>query len=253
LPQRTLGKILGWGEVTIHRYESGALPDTSHHKMLKLLDNPEVMKELLIESEHMIPKTTFRRAMERINMLLEEQEDEEFIDMLKGKFEHISVDIESGFRQFNFIKFINVVLYFAQNVSQLWKTKLNKLLFYTDFSCFKEFTVSLTGSKYVKMEYGPVPKDYEGLLWGLETMGFIKVNSTDAGNNHTGFLIQHLSDFDPDVFTEEELALLNQISQEYGSYSSIEISEVSHKESAWLKTPFSHIISYKHAMELNRN
>ncbi len=251
LPQRTLGKILGWGEVTIHRYETGALPDASHHKMLRLLDNPEVMKKLLIESKDIIPKTTFRRAMEKIHTLLEEQENEEFIDLLRAKFEHTSVDIESGFRQFDFNKFINVVLFFAQNVSQLWKTKLNKLLFYSDFKHFREFTVSLMGAKYIKLEFGPVPKDYEALLWGLETMGFIKVNPTEVGNDYTGYLIQPLADYDPDMFTEEELALLHQIVQRYGDYSSAEISEVSHKESAWLKTPFAQVISYKHALELN--
>src|SRR4051794_38976260 len=30
LSQRSLGALLGWGEITIHRYENGNLPDDAH-------------------------------------------------------------------------------------------------------------------------------------------------------------------------------------------------------------------------------
>lgn len=250
LSQRTLGKILGWGEITIHRYETGAIPDTSHHKMLKLLKDPEVMKTLLIEAQDLIPKTTFKRTMERISSILEEKEIDKFQSMVQNKLQHKSMDIESGFKQFDFQKFAQVVLFFAQKIDQLWKTKLNKLLFYADFLNFRESTVSLTGARYLKFNHGPVPQDYEMLFWSLKESGLINIRVAQA-IDYSGELIQPLAEFDPDVFTKKELDVLEQVVQKYGNFNSRKIREVSHEEKGWIETNFSDAIPYHFALELN--
>jgi putative zinc finger/helix-turn-helix YgiT family protein len=43
LSQRSLAALLGWGEVTVHRYENGSLPDEAHNQLLHLLKYPENM------------------------------------------------------------------------------------------------------------------------------------------------------------------------------------------------------------------
>lgn len=250
LSQRTLGKILGWGEITFHRYETGAIPDSFHHKILKLLEDPNVMRNLLIEAQDSIPRSTFKQAMEKINSVLEEKEDDDFFYLLRKKTEYPSVDVESGYKQFDLEKFTNVVLYFAQNISQLWKTKFNKLLFYLDFNFFKEFTVSLTGLKYVRFEHGPVPKDYDGLLWGLEKSGFISITPAESGA-YSGNLVLPLAEYDPDVFSKMEINILEQVKEKYGHYSSTEIRDLSHKEKGWLETSFGNVIPYYYADFLN--
>ena len=40
LTQGEMGKLLGWGAVTISRYENGALQDESHDRTLHLLRDP---------------------------------------------------------------------------------------------------------------------------------------------------------------------------------------------------------------------
>lgn len=249
LPQRTLGRVLGWGEVTIHRYETGAIPDASHNKILKLLGNPEVMKNILVEARDSIPNSTFKRAMRKIELLLEENEENDFLDMFQKKLKYSIVDIESGYTQFDLQKFINTVLFFSGNMAALWKTKLNKLLFYSDFKYFKEYTISLTGGKYIKLDYGPVPKNYDGLLSILETLGLININPTQIGS-YSGFIIQALADYDPDAFSKEELCVLEEVKDKLCRCTSGEISDISHKEKGWIETPFGQIISYKYASEL---
>lgn len=251
LSQRSLGKILGWGEITIHRYESGALPNTSHERVLKLLDDPFVMKKLLLDAEGLIPKSTFSRSMEKINKCIQDKENINFLEMVENKVRAHSAGIESGFREFNLEKFINTVLFFAQEVPMLWKTKLNKLLFYADFKCFNEFTFSLTGLKYIKLDYGPVPNDYEGLLWSLESAGIL-VLKPDSIGDYYGTLIKPILEYDSDVFSEEEYAILNEVKNKYGNDSSTLISEKSHQEKAWKEKPFYEVISYEHALELNK-
>lgn len=132
--------------------------------------------------------------------------------MVQNKLQHKSMDIESGFKQFDFQKFAQVVLFFAQKIEQLWKTKLNKLLFYADFLNFRESTVSLTGARYLKFNHGPVPQDYEMLFWSLKESGLINIRVAQA-IDYSGELIQPLTEFDPDVFTKEELEVLEQVVQ----------------------------------------
>ncbi|MBS4029873.1 MAG: DUF4065 domain-containing protein [Clostridiales bacterium] len=250
LSQRALGRVLGWGDVTIHRYETGALPDNSHGKMLRLIEDPKVMKKLLLEAQASIPRSTFQRVMERIETLLGEREAEVFMDMLERRIQSSTVDIESGFKQFDLDKFLNVILFFAQHATMLWITKLNKLLFYSDFRYFKNYTISMTGLKYKKLDYGPVPDNYDMLLGSLHNLKFIEITPHCIGQ-YSGSIITPLINYDPRAFTKEELEILKEVKRELGDDSSFKLSDTSHQEKAWSETPYCCVISYDYAMELN--
>jgi putative zinc finger/helix-turn-helix YgiT family protein len=49
LTQRSLAALLGWGEITTHRYEKGALPDEAHNLILKFIEDPVNMQRLFDE------------------------------------------------------------------------------------------------------------------------------------------------------------------------------------------------------------
>lgn len=40
LSQRNFSRLLGWGDITVHRYEAGALQDAAYNVMLVLIDDP---------------------------------------------------------------------------------------------------------------------------------------------------------------------------------------------------------------------
>src|SRR5437764_1137934 len=40
LSQRGLGALLGWGEITEHRYEQGSMPDEAHNLVLRMIQDP---------------------------------------------------------------------------------------------------------------------------------------------------------------------------------------------------------------------
>ncbi len=50
LSQKNLALLLGLGEVTVHRYEGGALADVAPSKLLRLMKNPANMRQMLNES-----------------------------------------------------------------------------------------------------------------------------------------------------------------------------------------------------------
>jgi putative zinc finger/helix-turn-helix YgiT family protein len=49
LTQRSLAALLGWGEITIHRYEKGSIPDEAHNLILKFIEDPVNMQRLFDE------------------------------------------------------------------------------------------------------------------------------------------------------------------------------------------------------------
>ena len=54
LTQKELSSLLGWGDVTISRYENGALQETGHDKFLRLVMDPRNLLELLRRSPESI-------------------------------------------------------------------------------------------------------------------------------------------------------------------------------------------------------
>ena len=50
LSQKNLALLLGLGEITVHRYEGGALAEVAPSKLLRLMNNPANMRQMLEES-----------------------------------------------------------------------------------------------------------------------------------------------------------------------------------------------------------
>ena len=50
LSQKNLALLLGLGEITVHRYEGGALAEVAPSKLLRLMNNPANMRQMLNES-----------------------------------------------------------------------------------------------------------------------------------------------------------------------------------------------------------
>ena len=57
LGQRAFALLLGWGEVTLHRYESGSLQDAAHDAQLRMAERPENIRTLLeAHGERLTPR-----------------------------------------------------------------------------------------------------------------------------------------------------------------------------------------------------
>ena len=69
LSQRALAQLLGLGEVTIHRYESGSLPDEAHNLLLRLLQEPANMKKVFQERQERLGKVAKRKVQARLASL----------------------------------------------------------------------------------------------------------------------------------------------------------------------------------------
>ena len=144
LSQRGFSKLLNWGDKTICRYENGSLQDRAHNSLLIFLKNPENMRSYLTENEIDIDekqKTNLLDIVEKLEQNLEYRENRKFFDDF---FSETPCE-ENGFKAFDYEKLCAMVLFFANKSTELLKTKLMKLLNYSDMIFYKENGISISG------------------------------------------------------------------------------------------------------------
>lgn len=121
-------------------------------------------------------------------------------------------------------------------------TKLNKLLFFSDFQAYGVLGESITGQDYIKLAFGPAPKAMLPVLGDMEGKD-CKVGTTDRyGFRQTK--VTALRDPDLSVFTADQLALVDGIIGVFWGVSAIEISNFSHRFVGWEVTGDKAVIPY---------
>jgi putative zinc finger/helix-turn-helix YgiT family protein len=71
LSQRAFAKLLGIGEASIARYETGALPEKSLSNMIMLLKDPKNMEKLLEKNEGVLSQREKARLLRRLEEMSE--------------------------------------------------------------------------------------------------------------------------------------------------------------------------------------
>lgn len=147
----------------------------------------------------------------------------------------------------NLKTFARLVLYFANNTSaRLYKTKLNKLLFYTQFLYYNKYHEDLLETDFICDYFGPAIEDIDSFLEEVESIGLIKLENTVYGK----FINAEYNLLDEN-YTKEELLILNKVANKFDKFSASQISEYSHDEPLWINTNIKEIIPLESANELN--
>jgi antitoxin SocA-like protein len=92
------------------------------------------------------------------------------------------------------------------NTAKLGSTKLNKTLWLSDFTRYYFTGTPITGARYVKQRFGPVPKAIMPVLRELEEEGAVFTKEIDyRGKPKTEFIVKK----DPVVsFSQDEIDLI---------------------------------------------
>lgn len=143
-------------------------------------------------------------------------------------------------------KYRNAILFFAQKIQNgtLGKLKLMKLLYFLDFDFFEKYGRSITGDEYLRFEYGPVPRMGEKIL---KEMGDKEIKITKrkiAAGLNDQLHIEALKDFDVNVFTKEELLMLEEVADKWERFTGAEMKNASHGEAPWIATKPNDVIDY---------
>ncbi len=151
-------------------------------------------------------------------------------------------------------KYKNAVLFFAKKVQNgtLGKLKMMKLLYFLDFDFFEKYGKSVTGDAYLRFENGPVPQNAEKILKAMDGKD-IKITKRKVANGYNDQQhIESLKDFDMNVFSKEELMMLEEVADKWEKFSGSEMKMATHGEAPWIATEPNGIIDYNLAYYRNK-
>ena len=171
-------------------------------------------------------------------------------------------------RAFDQEKFVNAILFFAKhaNPKQLGSTKLNKLLYHSDFLHFKRYGRPIIGDRYVKMPYGPVPSTAYAIIVGASAKlaerpsktnvltGRVRVREVKITDDKKLQKIEALVEPDLAVFSESELEVLQEIATEYKNRTGTRLSKDSHEpDQPWSQTDYLQVIRYELVLDESKD
>ena len=248
LSQRGFAKLLNWGDKTICRYENGSIQDKAHNSLLLFFREPENMRTYITENEVTLKERQKLRLLKYVEKLEQYEESRVGIKLLNQFFSNEPSE-ENGYRAFDYDKICAMVLFFANKSPELLKTKLMKLLNYSDMIFYKENGISISGLRYAHFPYGPVPENFDILL-GTMAADHIAHIEVFYDNGYEKHQVVPEKEMPKNVLAEEELDVMNRIYKKFEKFGSAEISNYSHKEKGYVETKKGEIISYAYAKDI---
>lgn len=143
-------------------------------------------------------------------------------------------------------KFRELLLYIAERSEDdpnFGKTKLNKILFYTDFLAYGIFGRSVTGATYQRRDYGPVPQELPAARRKLIDDGDAAIDYGRRFNYPQERLVAKRP-ANPSVLTPGERRLVDDVIRELWHHSAVAVSDLSHREVGWKIADDREVIPY---------
>ena len=251
LSQRAFAKLLNWGDKTICRYENGSIQDKAHNSLLLFLREPKNMRGFLNENEILLDERQQKKLYNAVSELENKTKINDESNLIDLYFSNTPC-AENGFKVFDYEKTCAMVLFFAHKNTDLLKTKLMKLLNYSDMIYYKENGISMSGLRYAHHKYGPVPENFDILLGKMaaDHIAHIEVLYDNGYEKHQ---VVPDSNIPVGMITDDELNVLKKIYEKFKDFGSVEISNYSHKEKGYCETKQGEIISYIYAKEIELN
>ncbi|KAA3637885.1 MAG: DUF4065 domain-containing protein [Bacteroidetes bacterium] len=144
-------------------------------------------------------------------------------------------------------KMKNVLLYLLERCAgkpNVGETVLYKLLYFADFNYYELYEEHMTGARYRKLPYGPVPQKLSSLLNRMIDEGELKRVKTEYhGFGQTRYLPLEKSDLTQLKASEKEV--LDKVIDQFSDWSASAISDYSHKDMPWLASGEGDDIDYE--------
>ncbi|MBC7885121.1 MAG: DUF4065 domain-containing protein [Saprospiraceae bacterium] len=144
-------------------------------------------------------------------------------------------------------KFKNVLLYILERCAgkpNVGETVLYKLLYFSDFNYYELYEEHLTGAKYRKLPYGPVPQKFDNIINQMIDKGQLQRVKTEY---HGYPQIRYLPLEKPNLteLRASEKDIIDRVIEQMSDWSAAAISNYSHKDLPWEVTDEGMDISYE--------
>ena len=231
-----MSQILGFGINQYRMYEDGEVPSVSNARTIIAAREKDVFMTFVEASKSEMNEQEYLRIKRKV-------------EAADGDYKSMGQPSEyTGFRSMSPDKIANVVRLIITNIGPTFVTKMNKLLFYTDFIHYKNYGYSITGITYRALPYGPVPASW-GTLY--ESLPGIDMEEYVYPSGQSGIRLETVKNAD-NILNESELETIKSICSLFSNMSAGEISQTSHLEKGWIDNNETRsVISYQYAFSLN--
>ena len=147
-------------------------------------------------------------------------------------------------------KFAELMLYIADRSSEdprFGATKLNKILYFSDFKAFGMHGESITGATYRRLDRGPAPLELLETLSVMEREGEIERVDRQYFNYQQKVIKSLRQPQIRDLLTDDEVAIVDQVIEELRVLNASEVSALSHLEAGWQLAEDREVIPYESA------
>lgn len=244
--QRVFAAILGIGVASLQRYEQGCLATDAHNELLRSARDPRFLKKRLAGNPKNLNEADRSKALAAVEAATLDRVDYAIVRLDVLDCMPRATASETGMRAFDADRLRETVIYLARHVHDLYRTKLNKVLFYLDFASYRDRSEGFTGLRYARAGFGPVPDQYELVMAALvdgDTLAF-----REQGE---GQVVEASREADAGAFTASDISLLDAVCAFANTFATASaLSEFSHTEPGWLETEPGGIIDYEYAASL---
>jgi transcriptional regulator with XRE-family HTH domain/uncharacterized phage-associated protein len=144
-------------------------------------------------------------------------------------------------------KFKNVLLYVLERCAgkpNVGETVLYKLLYFADFNYYELYEEHLTGARYRKLPFGPVPQKLDTVVSQMIGKKLLqRIKSEYHGYPQTRYI--PLQKPDLTQLKASEMEVLDKVIAQLSDWSAAAVSKYSHKDMPWLATREGEEIDYE--------
>lgn len=239
-----MSAILGFGDNQYRQYEEGYMPSETNGKILKACQTPMIFETFVQNSRTQLSEKAYTKIMEKLETVKKQPVDVR----QKLIFGDGNRTENNGFAPMSVERLRNILLYYIHECGDVFSTKMNKLLFYTDFYHYRQHGQAMSGLSYRAIQYGPVPVHWDR---AYSLFDDIRQEIVEFDMGVTGTKLVAKSQPDTDLFSEAEKDTLKKIAETFAHTTAKEISLVSHDEEAWKQyIGTAQLINFNTAFEL---
>ena len=129
--------------------------------------------------------------------------------------------------------------------SSFGRTVLYKLLYFSDFNFYEMYEKSITDEDYIRLDNGPVPKNFQIAKNDLVNERKIKEDK-EIVIDYPKYSYISLKPPETNLLSLEEKSVIDSVIKKLSSMNAVNISDYSHGDMPWRATKDNEIINYEY-------
>ncbi len=249
ISQSDLCILLGWGGKTITRYEGHQVQDKAHDTILKKIDrDSEWFLSLLSDAKDNLTAESYQKYLDVATALYENDQDTYLRKSIEASYARFHGNQQfHGNTKLSLDRVVDVIRYFAasKQITNLYKVKLMKLMWYADALSYKNRGFAITGLVYQAMPMGAVPVGHNSII-DLKDIPCEEVDMGETNAYH--FTLSEATAFP--ALSDEDKNILDIVIDKLGKMTKNQMVAFMHKEQAYVETAPRDVIQFKYAENL---